>query len=92
MYTGDSSQLLNNRDKRNYTRGDIMLGIIDRFEGHFAVVEMEDGNMENILISKIPINAKEGYVLNLDEHITINYEETKSKQSTIEKLIKDMWK
>lgn len=69
-----------------------MLGIIDRFEDDFAVVEMEDGNMENILMSKIPRNAKEGYVLNIDERITINYEETKRKQSNIEKITKDMWK
>lgn len=69
-----------------------MIAVIDRFEDKFAVVEMEDGNIENILLSKIPRDAKEGDVLNIDERITINYEETKKKKQNIEEITKDMWK
>ncbi|NMM62086.1 DUF3006 domain-containing protein [Clostridium sp. P21] len=68
-----------------------MTGIIDRFEGEFAVVELENMKMVNIEKGKIPEEAKEGDVLNIDNIITINYVETKKRKSNIEKLTKDLW-
>ena len=37
-----------------------MIGIIDRFEGDYAVVEFEGRQMKDILRSDLPIGLKEG--------------------------------
>ena len=66
--------------------------IIDRFEGDFAVCEKEDRQMLDIEKSKIPITAKEGDVLNIDNGIiTINLQETVKRKKEIEELTKDLW-
>lgn len=41
-------------------------GTIDRFEGEYAVVEMEDGSMKDIPISALPKDVKEGESLQID--------------------------
>lgn len=69
-----------------------MFGIIDRFEGGFAIVELYDKKVINIDINKMPKGAQEGDVLNIGEHILIDYEETKKRKNIIEKLSRDMWK
>lgn len=38
---------------------------IDRFEGDFAVVELEDREMVDLPLSLLPENAKEGDILNI---------------------------
>ncbi len=38
---------------------------IDRFEGDFAVVELEDREMVDLPLSLVPENAKEGDILNI---------------------------
>ena len=58
-----------------------MFGIIDRFEGQFAVVELENKKIINIEKNKIPIEAKAGDVLNIENYITINLEETKKEKN-----------
>jgi len=68
-----------------------MRGIIDRFEGSFAVVELDNNEMKNIKRELVPADAKEGDVLNIDEIITIDYKETEKRRRDIEKLTKDMW-
>lgn len=68
-----------------------MLGIIDRFENNFAVVELENEKMINIDVSKLPQDAKEGDVLNIDEEITINFEQTQKLKKQIDKFIEDIW-
>ena len=68
-----------------------MKGIIDRFEGSFAVVELDNNEMKNIKRELIPIEAKEGDVLNIGEVITIDHEETEKRRKGIEKLTEDMW-
>lgn len=68
-----------------------MFGAIDRFEGSFAVVELDDGRIINIKKEKIPAGAKEGYVLNIGETIVIDYEETKRRRNKIEKVTEDLW-
>ncbi|MCT8977587.1 DUF3006 domain-containing protein [Clostridium sp. CX1] len=69
-----------------------MIGIIDRFEGYFAIIELEDKSTISIERNKIPEEAKEGYVLNIDKTITINLEETKKRTKYISNLTDDMWK
>lgn len=69
-----------------------MFGILDRFEGSFAIVELYDRKVINIELNKIPKEAREGDVLSIGEHITIDHEETKKRKSVVEKLSRDMWK
>lgn len=69
-----------------------MLGIIDRFEGNFAVLELQNKKIVNIERSKIPIEAVVGDVLNIDKDITIDLEETEKRKKYIEDLTRDIWK
>lgn len=71
--------------------GIVMLGIIDRFEENFVVVELYNDEVINIEKEKIPKEAVEGYVLNIDAEITINQEETEKRRKEIEELTKDIW-
>ena len=69
-----------------------MKGIIDRFEGKHAVVEIDDGvRMINIDKIRLPKGAREGMVIQIDESITIDIEETKKRKEKIEKLTADLW-
>jgi len=49
--------------------------IIDRFEGEFAVVELESGKTVNCPKAILPDNAKEGSILN----ITVDNDATNKK-------------
>jgi hypothetical protein len=69
-----------------------MLGIIDRFEGNLVVVELQDKRIINIEKSKIPIEAVEGDVLNIDKDITIDLKETENRKKHMEDLTGDIWK
>jgi len=68
-----------------------MLGIIDRFEAEFAVVELENKKIINIEKNKIPIEAIVGDVLNIGNYITIDLEETEKRKKYIEKLTENLW-
>jgi hypothetical protein len=68
-----------------------MKGIIDRFEGDFAVVEIDNGEIKNILKSKLPSDVEEGMVINIGSKITIDYKETEKRQKEIKELCKDIW-
>jgi hypothetical protein len=68
-----------------------MKGIIDRFEGKYAVVEVEGGRMIDVDKSQLPLGAKEGMVIQISESITIDIEETKKRKEEIEELTKDLW-
>ncbi len=57
-----------------------MRGVIDRFEGEYAVVELEDGKIINIDKIKLPIGIGEGMVIQIAKSITINIEETKKRK------------
>lgn len=60
--------------------------IIDRFENEYAVVEMEDGTLQDIPKIFVPQNAKEGSIINItvDETETNHRrEEMKSKMNSI---------
>ncbi|MBP2031805.1 hypothetical protein J2Z42_000470 [Clostridium algifaecis] len=68
--------------------------VIDRFEGPYAVCEKEDRTMMDIKRINIPIGAKEGYVLKIEDNniISIDQDETKKRADGIKKLTKDLWK
>ncbi|MCY6354309.1 DUF3006 domain-containing protein [Clostridium sp. ZS2-4] len=69
-----------------------MLGTIDRFEGKYAVIELDEGTMINIEADILPKEAKEGDVLNITDKITINYEETEKRKKEMEELTKGLFK
>lgn len=54
--------------------------IIDRFEGEFAVVELEDKEMVDLPKILLPIEAKEGDLI----IVSIDKEETKNRQERIQ--------
>lgn len=68
-----------------------MFGIIDRFEGKKAVIEMYSGEIVNIERKELPAEAREGDVLKIDKIISIDEEETKKRKNKINELTKDIW-
>ena len=65
---------------------------IDRFEGNYAVCEQDNGIMINILKDKIPPEAKEGDILEVNgDIITIDHSKTAKRKKSIENLTKDLW-
>ncbi|AFS78256.1 hypothetical protein DUF3006 [Gottschalkia acidurici 9a] len=61
-----------------------MRGIVDRFEGEFIVVELENEEMINIEKSRAPL-AKEGDILIIErESITMDEKETARRREKIE--------
>ncbi|NLY44259.1 MAG: DUF3006 domain-containing protein [Clostridiaceae bacterium] len=60
--------------------------IIDRFEGEYAVVELEDKTMVNLPKVLVP-GARDGDVIRIE----IDVEETKKRKNQIEQLIDKMW-
>ena len=61
--------------------------IIDRFEGDFAVVEIDEGMFANIPKIALPKNAKEGDVIN----VSIDKGETEERRKRLEKLMDSLW-
>jgi hypothetical protein len=61
--------------------------IIDRFEGDFAVVELENRSTINMPKQLIPEGAKEGDVLNIE----IDTEETNKRKEKVKKLMDNLW-
>ena len=68
-----------------------MKGIIDRFEGEFAVVELRGGKMINIDKKRLPIEVQEGMVIHIAEDITIDNEETEKRKNEMKKLTDNLW-
>ncbi|MHB1651780.1 MAG: DUF3006 domain-containing protein [Desulfitobacteriaceae bacterium] len=69
-----------------------MKGIIDRFEGNMAVVEMVGRKMQDIPRVKLPPDAKEGDVIVEENGVyRIDEVETQRRREEIEKLSKDLW-
>ena len=67
--------------------------IIDRFEGDFAVVEVDGKEMRDIPKTDISVTAKEGDVLKLvSGNYEVDFEETKRRRAEVEQMMKDMWK
>lgn len=69
-----------------------MLGVVDRFEGEYAVIEMDDGRIININKGSLPSNIKEGDVLRETEcGLVMDAQETAKRKRCIEELTSDMW-
>ena len=60
----------------------------DRFEGDFAIVELEDKTFSNIPRIAIPLEAKEGSVID----VTIDVASTDERSRKINKLMGDLFK
>jgi len=67
-----------------------MKAIIDRFEGNYAVLELQNKQMANIDKKLIPGEAKEGDALTII--IEIDSEETEKRHKRISGLMKDLFK
>lgn len=66
--------------------------IIDRFEGDWAVCELEDESFIDIEIELLPKGAKEGDTIVIcDGCIEIDVEATKSRRRRMDELMRDMW-
>jgi uncharacterized OB-fold protein len=69
-------------------RGDKQMKvIIDRFEGDYAVVELEDRSICNMHIKLLPEGVEEGSVIKIE----IDNESTKNKKEEIKKLMDELW-
>ncbi len=67
-------------------------GIIDRFEGEWAVIEMGQ-DMIKVERKKLPANAREGDLLKKQESIwVIDQAASTLRQQQIEKLAAELWK
>jgi hypothetical protein len=60
---------------------------IDRFEGSFAVIELENSEMVNVPRVIIPADAKEGSVLVIE----VDAKETEVRLSRAAELMKKVW-
>jgi len=61
--------------------------IIDRFEGDFAIVELNDKTTTAIPAKVLPREAKEGDVIKIE----IDSGETKNRKAAIDKLMAEVW-
>ncbi|MFJ7859852.1 DUF3006 domain-containing protein [Peribacillus sp. NPDC097206] len=67
-------------------------GIIDRFEGKIAVVEIDGGDMRDIPKSSLPKGAKVGDMLIIDgDNITISKEGTEKLRKEIDDLMDELF-
>jgi len=67
-------------------------GIIDRFEGEYAVVEMDDRIMKNIKIEILPQGIKEGTAIKfVNGEWQIDRERTENLKSEIDELAKNLF-
>ncbi|MDD4568538.1 MAG: DUF3006 domain-containing protein [Tepidanaerobacteraceae bacterium] len=68
-----------------------MYGVVDRFEGEYAVLQTDDGEMLNIRKNLLPVDIHEGDVVDLN-HMTIDKKETFSRKNDIRKLAEELFK
>lgn len=68
-------------------------GIIDRFEGRYAIIEMSVGTMKIILKRSLPPKAAVGDVIifHKNNQITIDIKDTSSRKKEIEDLANDLF-
>lgn len=67
-------------------------GVIDRFEGDWAVIELEDGAIIDIPISNLPSNVSEGsMVLIEDNKATLLAEDTRARRRYIDELMEELF-
>lgn len=61
--------------------------IIDRFEGDYAIVELENKKMISVPKEVLPDGANEGSVIS----VVIDEDETNRRKNNIKKLMDDLW-
>ena len=67
-------------------------GIIDRFEGKIAVVEIDGGDMKDFRQSSLPKGAKVGDMLIIDgDTITVSKEGTRKLKKEIDDLMDELF-
>ena len=67
-------------------------GIIDRFEGKIAVVEIDGGDMKDFPKSSLPKGAKVGDMLIIDgDAITVSKEGTRKLKKEIDDLMDELF-
>lgn len=66
-----------------------MKAVIDRFEGGFAVLELEDKTTLPFPEGALPRDAREGDVLNITAEI--DRAETERRRRKIEKRMDELW-
>ncbi|MGM9957309.1 MAG: DUF3006 domain-containing protein [Peribacillus sp.] len=67
-------------------------GIIDRFEGKIAVVEIDGGDMKDLPKSALPEGAKVGDMLIIDgDTITVSKEGTRKLKKEIDDLMDELF-
>lgn len=64
-----------------------MKWIIDRFEGDYALCEIESGAVLNVPRNALPENAREGDVIS----VFIDSGETENRKSNVNKLMNDLF-
>lgn len=72
-----------------------MKGIVDRFEGSYAVVELEKKGNKNIPREWFPKGLKEGDCVIIDtknKACVIDIEQTEERHKNIESLMADLFK
>ncbi|MCX7905054.1 MAG: DUF3006 domain-containing protein [Caloramator sp.] len=67
-----------------------MKGVIDRFEGDFAIIVFDDGKVENINRQLIPKEAREGDVIVFAATTYIDKEETLKRKKESNKYL-NLW-
>jgi hypothetical protein len=66
--------------------------VIDKFEGDFAVCEKEDRSLLNINRRDVPIDALEGYVLDIQgDDVKIDTTETTKRKEMARLLGVNVW-
>ncbi|KRQ87756.1 hypothetical protein ABG79_00561 [Caloramator mitchellensis] len=67
-----------------------MMGVIDRFEGEFAVIVWDEGEVENVKKELLPEAAREGDVVVFAGDYFIDYCETQKRKEKAKKYL-DLW-
>lgn len=62
--------------------------IIDRFEGNFAVVELDNKEFINVPRRYLPAEVKEGDAL----VISVDHDETDKRKDKVNRLMGELWK
>lgn len=69
-----------------------MRGIIERFEGDFAIIEKENREFINIPRQDLPSEAKEGdVIIQVGAEFQIDESETAKRRKMIEELSRNLW-
>ena len=66
-----------------------LLMIIDRFEGNYAVIELENGSFENMPKTRLPANAKEGDCITISIDNNATAERAKRIENKMNRLFRD---